>query len=254
MSTELKTEDARTRHRRRVHIALWVSNAIVVNDLAFAFCSGGFRVPVPALEHYGRLLVFSLPAIFRYSIHPGRQVTALRLLGAALKAPFVILLNAFAGGVILLVAAALATITVRGGLPLILLLILMLFAVVTALWLGIPRWRHLPHPTWLAPACAAFLCIAYMPPSVITSLEGADGYYVVEAGQVCLPSDPVIHICAATPVLSGMFEWWRVLGTLPSHAHGVTMRREGADLVIEYTTWNDAAPHRTPVTRRYRIQ
>ncbi|MCB9887360.1 MAG: hypothetical protein H6838_17855 [Planctomycetes bacterium] len=232
------TEDAVARHRRRVRIALWIANAIVVNELA-AFGLGALRLPAPALEHYGRLVLVSVPAILHYAVRPGRPVTALSVLGVALKTPLVILGNVIAGGACAAFAVAVMAVIAQANAQSIALGTLVGLLLLTTLWL-VPARQTLQRLPWLAPAVAAFVCVVYVPPHVVT--RTADGQHLVEAGLLSMPSNPVYRVCRATTLVPGALQWWYVLGFLPSDALEVSLHREGDDVVVKYERSLERAP------------
>lgn len=256
MATDDPTNAAAVRHRRRLRIALCIANAIVVNELVFAFGIGGLRVPMPALEHYGRLLPLSLPVLLHYTLRPGRRRTVLgaTVLGAVAKAPLLVLANAFVGGVISILALALTAGLSIGGASSVLIGALSCFAIVTALWLGAPRWSHVRSLVWLPPACTAFACFVYAPPFTVARLPAAHGAFLVEAGLVCLPSNPVVRVCSVTPLLPGALEWWHTLDTLPSTARDVTLRQEGSELVVAFCAEEPAPTPPVATVRRIRLE
>ncbi len=232
------TDAAVARHRRRVRIALCIANAIAANELT-SFGLGALRVPSPLLEHYGRLVLVSVPAILLYAVRPGRPVTVLSVLGVVLEAPFVLLGNVLAGGACAMFAAAVTMVIAQGGMQSIALGVLLGLLVLTAFWLRASR-RTLQGLPWLAPAITAFACAAYVPPDVVARTD--DGHHLVEAGLRCLPSDPFYRVCSVTTLVPGVLQWWRALGRLPSDAFEISMHREGDDVVVDYRSKSEDSP------------
>jgi len=106
--------------------------------------------------------------------------------------------------------------------------------------LGLVFWRRLRflRPLiWVLPAAVAGTRVFYANPIVLARLDEGRLHVVVEEGMRAIASDGDIRVCSTTTVVPGMLEWWHRLDRLPGRSHFVGMRLEGADLVVETSSY-----------------
>lgn len=237
-------------HARRVRLALCLANGIALNEIAFMFLGGGFRVPAPGIEHLGTLVLLALPAIVATAIRPGQRLTIPRVATTGLLAVLIVVLHALAGAIGLFLFGFVVVMCLGVTRP---RLDLVVALIATSSLLVLVFWRHLRllRPlVWVLPAAVAGTRVFYANPIVLARLDEGGLHVVVEEGMRAIASDGDIRVCSTTTVVPGMLEWWHRLDTLPGRSHFVGLRLEGADLVAETVSYGSEEPvveHRTRV-------
>lgn len=235
---------------RRVHLALCLANGIALNECAFMFLGGGFRIPSPGIEHLGTLVLLAGPAIVANTFRPGQRLTILRAGTTALSGALIAILHAFAGALglvlVVVVASCFGASAPRPG------LVVALLAMGSTLALVFWRCLRFLRPVaWVLPAVVAGTRVFYVPPTVLTRLDDGGLHFLVEAGMEAVVSDGDVRVCATTTVVSGVLEWWQRLEGLPNHSRDVSLRMSGDDLIAVMPGPRLDDP---PVERRIRVR